>query len=703
MTTLVILWHMHQPEYADPATGEYVLPWTRLHAVKDYDEFADVLAEFPDVHTTVNITPVLCGQLEALGQGARDVYGSVSAKSASYLTQVEREFILANFFKANFETMIRPHERYAEILFERGREATPARIHEAARIFSVQKMRDLQVWANLAWSGSYLRQTDPVVSELLEKGRDFTEEEKLALLQVHQRVCAGVLEKYKRLQQNGIIEISTTPYYHPILPLLLDMNDAADACPGLILPQQTRVFAEDARWHVESALASAERRFGRRPDGMWPSEGSVSEKTCDLLASCGVKWAATDEKILEKSLNGQIDGPFSQALANIYSLATPHGDVRFFFRNHDLSDRVGFMYASRPVDESVADFLAGVRDAGKDPSSVVSVILDGENAWEYFRGGTCRPFLTELLGALQTSGITTRTCSECIRAADVTPKTLERIRPGSWINGNFNIWIGHPEDNAGWDAVQSVRDIAERMIPGTQRDKAMRLLRIAEGSDWYWWFGDDHSSEDDPMFDKLFRDNLATICALAGEPPPKSVLEPIKRSRSIQIAKPPTELFTPTVDGSIRPFYEWIGAGRVDMSFMAGAMHKAIYHLQRIFWGFDESHIHLCLETVKLPEGSEIRLTFRTADGQTRANLPVGHPSAARLQSHGGECSVLCAFGDVTEVSIPLAILNLDAGANFFISVALTVEGMEIERWPIGKELELFVPDPSFLSAQWMV
>lgn len=703
-TSLVILWHMHQPAYADPATGEFALPWTRLHAVKDYDEFADVLSEHPTVHTTVNLTPVLCEQLEALGRGVKDVYESLTEKPAAYLTELEREFILSNFFKANVETMIKPYERYAELFFERGRDAPAARIHEAAKMFSVEKMRDLQVWANLAWCGLTLRQTDPVVTELLAKGRHFTEEEKLALIEVHRRVCAGVLDKYRRLQEAGIVEISSTPYYHPILPLLLDMKDAQVAHPGLVLPKETRPFPEDARWHVESSLAYCERVFGARPVGMWPAEGSVSEKACDLLASCGVRWAATDENILARSLNGS--GKMTpQSPQKVYRLDTPHGPIRLFFRNHELSDRIGFAYYGMPSGDAVADFLGRVRAAPHgEEGSVVSVILDGENAWEYYQTASCRPFLTDLFSALAKSDIPTRTCGSFALGGSDAEAVLTQLSPGSWINANFNIWIGHPEDNAGWDAVQLVRQAVEKMPPSESRDKAIRLLRITEGSDWYWWFGDDHSSMDDPMFDRLFRENLMTICKLAGAVMPTEILYPIKRGQGILHTKPTTETFTPSIDGRIRPFYEWLGAARVDVSFAAGAMHKAVYYLEELYWGFDESHMYFCMDLSNVPAGADIRMEFRTDGSEYIATLPTDPKSRlGRLRGDGRECSIPSAFGDVLETAIPLSVLNVESGARILASFTVMSGTVELERWPSGKHLEIVVPEAAFYSSQWMV
>lgn len=697
---------MHQPEYADPNTGEFVLPWTRLHAVKDYDEFADVLADHPGIRSTVNLTPVLCGQIESIAAGVKDVYQILSEKPASYLTQIEREFILSNFFKANFETMIRPYERYSELYFERGRNATPAHIHEAAKTFGVQKLRDLQVWANLAWSGVRNRQKEPVIRELIAKGRHYTDEEKETLMDVHRRICSGVLAKYRRLQEAGIIEISTTPYYHPILPILLDMKDAQIAHPGLALPRQTRPFADDARWQVESALAYAERTFGRRPAGMWPSEGSVSEKTCDLLASCGVRWSATDERILEKSLNGAAVSSSPPALARPYVFETAHGPIRLFFRNHDLSDRIGFTYGAMPVEDAVSDFVARVESAGggAGADTAVSVILDGENAWEYFRGGSCQPFLSALFTRLKQSGIVTRTCGDCASSDQPAAEPLPRLSPGSWINGNFNIWIGHPEDNAGWDAVQTVRIAVDRMPAGAARDRAMKLLRIAEGSDWYWWFGDDHSSEDDPMFDRLFRDNLIAACRLAGATVPPELMAPIKRAQMVTEAKPATEPFTPAIDGMIRPFYEWLGAGRVDISYIAGAMHKAIYHLERFYWGFDETSFYFCLEMTAVPPGAEVRLFFRTDGGEFTAILPVSDSAGiARLVCPDGECRLTSAYREVLEVEVPLSVLKLSPGRHASLAISVVVEEMEIERWPVGKVFDLQVPDPLYFSAQWVV
>ncbi len=721
--TLVFLWHMHQPEYADPLTGEYALPWTRLHAVKDYDEFADVLEEHPAVRSTVNLTPSLGRQIQSLGAGVKDLYARLTEKPAAYLTQGEREFILANFFKANFETLIRPYERYAELLFERGRDDNEAAIRESARRFSAQKIRDLQVWANLAWTGGpggRLRRDNPVVRELLAKGRDFQEEEKLALMEVHRNVCAGLLDKYRRLQDSGIIEISTTPFYHPILPLLLDMKDAQIAHPGLTLPAQARPLAEDARWHVESGLEWAERTFGSRPWGMWPSEGSLSEKTCELLADCRVEWAATDELNLARSLensNGKPAPEERDAPARVYRLKTSGRGLHLLFRNHDLSDRIGFSYSKMPVGDAVADFLSRVTGAGQGLARpVVSVMLDGENAWEYFQAGTCRAFLSGLFDAVESAGFSCRTCHETVQMEQDHVQPLSRLAPGSWINGNFNIWVGHPEDNAAWDFLFQTRDAVLRLPAGPIKEKAMGLIRVAEGSDWFWWFGDDHHSMDDPIFDRLFRENLAGVCRLLHQDIPAGLLEPIKRTQPRVILKPPTEPFTPTIDGRIRPFYEWLGAGRADVSFSSGSMRKAEYYLERLYWGQDESTLYFCLEFGDLPEAVEIRMDFRieSREAGVDAAAKPEPESMARLVCRpgegvatatfdGGSSDLICAYEEVLELAIPFSVLRIQPGRRLAVSVSITSQDMELERWPAGQWLELEMPSAAFFSGQWMV
>ncbi len=385
---VAFLWHMHQPFYKDLVTGEYVLPWVRLHAIKDYYDMVAMLDKFPGLKQNFNLVPSLLLQIEDY------VYGKVSdnalllsKKPAAELTEEERVKILREFFMANWDTMIRPYPRYQELLIKRGRFVPLPEIVRVAKKFSVQEMLDLQVWFNLAWCGNACRQPNLLPAELIKKDRNFTEEDKMNLLAQQQELMSRIIPKYKEVSDRDQIELSTTPFYHPILPLLCDNNIARVASPDIFLPERKFSHPENAEAQVELAVRYHQERFGKSPEGMWPSEGSVSEDIVPIIARHGIKWIATDEGILRRSLEGQRAS--SAELYRPYSFEKDGQFLNLVFRNRHLSDLIGFTYSRWKGEEAAQDLIRHLHHIrlalpeGGGPY-LVSIILDGENAWEYY-------------------------------------------------------------------------------------------------------------------------------------------------------------------------------------------------------------------------------------------------------------------------------------------------------------------------------
>ncbi|HVN67375.1 MAG TPA: glycoside hydrolase family 57 protein, partial [Candidatus Sulfotelmatobacter sp.] len=610
---LAILWHMHQPFYKDLVTGEYVLPWVRLHAVKDYYDMAAIVERFPEVQMTFNLVPSLLAQVEDYVQNkVSDKFLAVTIKDPCDLTLDERIFILQNFFMANWDIMIAPYPRYQDLLLKRGRFVSSAELAKVARRFSPQELLDLQVWFNLTWFGFISRNEDPVIRELIKKGKYFTADDKRQVIEKQFEVMGRVIPKYRELQEKGQIELTTTPYYHPILPLLCDNTAAREAMPYIKLPDNIFRHPEDAAAQIKMAVDFHAQRFGRPPQGMWPSEGSVSEQVIPLVAGAGLKWLATDEAILERSVNKSEMRSRQLSAAELnqpYLVEHDGASVAMIFRNHFISDQVGFVYYRWRIQDSLTDFashLNNIRVSLPEDGRnyLVAVILDGENAWEYYPGGG-QEFLEAFYGRLAHDPMVRTVRVSDYLEQNPPQKKLNRLFAGSWINNNFQIWIGHDEDNVAWDYLGKARLALEGITP-EQSPTAWQELYIAEGSDWCWWYGDDHSSENDAVFDALFRTHLQNIYSLLGRTPPKYLDEPIKRARVVRPIKEPVYLIQPVLDGEITNYYEWLPAGHFDISKARGAMHQIETLLRELFYGFSLTDLYLRLDLNATLIGGEI-------------------------------------------------------------------------------------------------
>ena len=578
---VTIFWHQHQPHYLDPETGRLALPWVRLHAVKDYVDMA-LLAERFDFKQTINLVPTLLEQLQGYADGTlTDDALELSRCAAADLTDGGRKTLLARFFDANQSTMIRPNARYLELLRDRERDAG-----ECLKKWTEQDWRDLQVWFNLAWMDPmWTESKDDVSNALAAKGRNFTEDDKAALLDRHLELCGEVAKVHKRLQDEGKIEVTVTPYAHPILPLLCDTGIARMCQPGDPLPRPPFRYPEDADMHLAKAVEIYERNFGFAPKGMWPSEGSVSPEALAKIRKHGIQWCASDEGVIGGSAV-EIEGVQKASGADPYRpyvFDTEDGPLHMIFRDHELSDHIGFHYFNTPAPEAAAHFVnrlvEKVRAAIPKGPALAPVILDGENCWEHFpRDG--HDFLEALTRALQKHpDIKAATVSEMLEEfPGKRVGTIQRLRPGSWIHSNFRIWIGGPEENLAWDILRRVREslgsVANELEPA-KAEAAWQHIAWAEGSDWFWWYGDTNVSDHDAFYDALFRGHLRCVLENAGLP----VLPELETSLSEQVEAQPEERPTgrlsapPRLDRSQYDFFAWQGAVPLTAG-AGGAMHE---------------------------------------------------------------------------------------------------------------------------------
>ncbi len=531
--SIAFLWHMHQPCYKDTVTGKYLLPWVRFHAVKDYYPMAALLKGFDNVRATFNLVPCLLEQINDYAlNGATDILLDLAAKKASSLTLDDRLDILENFFRANFKHFIEPNERYVELLIKKGLHNTSDKsLRKVVDAFSDQDMLDLQVLFNLVWFHSISIDEDINLKDLIRKGSSYTEKDKEYLLFKQKEIISQVIPLYRELQDAGKIEISTTPFYHPIMPLLCDTSIARVSTPGTDLPKKRFSHPEDAQWHVAEAIKYHQKQFGCTPRGMWPSEGSVSDEALEIMASNGIKWAATDEEILFKSLSlkgskSKMAGrPDRRLVYEPYRFKRGSKSLSLIFRDKNLSDTISFNYNSWNQRAAAEDLMGHFRRIAENikPGSgkpLVTIAMDGENAWEFFSDNG-RTFFETLYGHLDDDDeLETVTISDYLGLGGPKEKALDNVFPASWINHNFKIWIGEEQDNVSWDYLSRVRSDLVKYTKGLQDKpgsngesarKAWREFYIAEGSDWNWWYsGKAHMGSDNP-FDKLYRTHLENV------------------------------------------------------------------------------------------------------------------------------------------------------------------------------------------------
>ena len=713
---LVLLWHMHQPQYRDPETGRYVLAWTRLHALKDYWGMAAMLKEFPKFHATFNVVPSLGMQLEEYASGEfNEPWFSLAFKSAEELTREDKTEILARAFQVNHERLMSRWPRFVE-LYEWSRPAGGA---QAQVSFTLRDWRDLQLLSQLVWMEETWFEKDSVVSRLASKGKEFTEKDKTALKAKQLELLGLVLPEYRAVAQTGQIELSTTPFYHPILPLICDSDIARVANPGTPLPRRAYRHPEDAREQLRRAREYHERVFGEKPAGLWPSEGSVSDQALTIAAEEGFQWFGTDEGVLGRTLNAGFFRDAKGVPANADRLYKPlrvqlaGNPITGLFRDHHLSDLIGFVYSRMNGKDAAADLHGRLRELGGRVQTsqplTVCLFLDGENAWEYYPGNG-REFLREFYGRIQgDQDFRALTATEAIASAGVIP-TNAGIFPASWINANFDVWIGHSEDVAAWELLWDAREAYGRAVDAgkqgrdgapteTALKEAQESLLAAEGSDWCWWYGPEHSTANDAEFDALYRKHLTAVYLALGQVAPQELAKPIKRQPEHALQLAPTGFLKIAVDGRDTSYFEWLGAGLYSPERRGGAMHGRTFYLHELRYGFEEERfcvrVDPFLDLLGELEDCEFRITIGAAE---EINIVVklirGH-----LQEFAVEKGRLCllnpksvaeaAFDRILEVSIHRSEISLQGQTKLKLGVALWHGGLPVDVLPAEGFLEV--------------
>ena len=689
---VVVLWHQHQPFYKDLVSGEYRLPWVRLHALKDYYGMVKILDEFPDVHQTFNLVPSLITQIQDYAAGAaKDPFLAIASKPACDLSSAERQFALRYLFQANPNNLIGRYPRYRE-LWERYRNAgeNPER---ALSDFQDHDLTDLQVLSQIAWFDEFFL-TESSAAALIQKGRDYSLDDQQFVISHQRDLLAKVLPAHAEAAKKGSIEISTSAFYHPILPLVCDSDMGASSTPGLPLPQNRFKHPEDAREQLQRGLDLHQSVFGIRPRGVWPSEGSVSEEVFEIAHKLGVNWMATDEGVLARTLslsfgrdhNGRLPQDAAEKLYTVHRYESGDTEMNLIFRDHTISDLIGFVYSGMPAQDAANHLIHQIKqaaqsvlDQGRD--ALIPIILDGENTWEYYPQSG-REFLRRFYDQLQRDpGIEAVTVSEAIERHREVNK-LGSLVPGSWINANFNVWIGAPEDNCSWDYLFHARSFYDENAPRcseAQRKLAFEELLIAEGSDWNWWYGPEHSSANDREFDELYRKHLANVYQALGAIPPDHLAQPISGTEVQASSLHQTNYIRPSITGDLVRYFEWMGAAVHTADRRSSAMHGKTSILDSMCSGIDEANVYarvdfvgrvpeidfeLVINLESWPEHSSrprraLRLDTKVVDGQIRSwNLCVAGEDQPVVTSNDSQADVAVVLAKSFEFKLPLALLH---------------------------------------------
>ncbi|HIP60347.1 MAG TPA: glycoside hydrolase [Campylobacterales bacterium] len=656
------LWHMHQPYYRDDISGEIVMPWVFLHAIKDYYDMPWYLEKFPKIKATFNLVPSLLVQLGAYeNPEVNDKFLKVLRKRVEELDSDEKAYLVEYLFFSNEHNMIKPFERYQELFLKK-------------EDFSNSELIDLEVLFILAWCGNYLRENKTIVKNLIQKGRGFTQEEKIELLNELSGFIKEVIPYYKKLMDKGQIEISTTPFNHPISPLLFDIENGKLANHNTTLPKYDGDFKEYALMQIDSAVEYYEKLFGKKPTGWWPAEGSVSYDFLEVLETKGATWACSDQEVLYKS------GYFVKE--DIYKNNTLYfkdKSINLFFRDRELSDLIGFSYSGWDAKSAVADLIGRLRKihVNSTTNSNVNIILDGENAWEHYPDNA-KEFFELLYSELDDCNwIESRLFDEVIKDKKIAVNELHELQPGSWINGNFNIWIGHEEKNRAWEMLFQTKADFEKNEKHLDEEVIKTIKNeflIAQSSDWFWWYGDDHHTDLGSTFDKLFRTHLMNIYTLMDKKIPENILEPIVETSSDNndgFIKPAINRITAELDGKISHFYEWLGCGSMDLSKELSSMSMHDFAIEKIYYGCDNEHCYIALIG---------DLTNGIVEMEFSSGKKIKMPLSKSLNSHDG---ISFITDEIMEIQIDKKLVEKDT-----ISFKLFNEGKLVQLLPLYSKIE---------------
>lgn len=602
--SIAFYWHMHQPVYQLNSDSDYLMPWVRLHAVKDYLDMLLISDNFKNLKLNFNLVPVLLDALVDYGEKSyHDIHSRLTVTSISELTDDDKEFILNNFFDANYSSMIYHHEPYNK-LYQKRFATEVANIHD----FSEQEYSDIMAWFNLAWIDPIFKDKFPELKKMVKKGSNFTLEDRYEIIEIHRKIIRLIIPTYKEFLEKGKIEITTSPYYHPILPILLDIKSAQKNLSTPDASLSDLKMSEDARVQTKYALDRVEELLGKRPVGIWPSEHCLSAQELDLFKELGVKWTISDEGILASSINfefvrdfkGYLEDPYF--LMKSYEYKTRNSNINVIFRDSVIPNLISFEYANHDPKIAAADLYDRIKviqnklQSSPDENHLLTIAMDGENCWEnYIEDGAV--FLNTLYSLIEEDeALETVLISDYINK-EKHHRKLNKVHQGSWINKNFQLWVGEPVKNLAWSYLKQVKDDLNIFIKENPNhrnaDLAYRELMIAQGSDWFWWYGEPNDSGQDHIFDYLFREHLKNVYRYYGFEPPNYLNSPLI-SIFTKPSRYPKASITPKIDGvDGADDEEWVNAGCINMPDGPVLQENKLF--DKICYGADKDNFYLRL------------------------------------------------------------------------------------------------------------
>ena len=637
--SLGIFWHMHQPVYE--LEGTYLMPWVRLHAIKDYLDMVLFLERFPKLKLNFNLVPALLDAIIDYGEnGCKDIHSELTVMDTDNLSDDEKSFILNNFFNTKFETIVSKNDTYRN-LYQKRFEKENFSIDD----FNAQEYADLMAVFNLVWIDPVHYQRYPRLQELWDKKECYTQDDRVEILEIQRQIIREIIPTIKKYIKEGRLELTTSPYYHPILPILVDVkNSAKTSLTSAGLPEKLGM-GDDARVQIKSGLDRIEQVFGIRPKGMWPPELCIGPKTLSVLAHEGIKWTISDEGILSGSINfdfirdfkGNLSDPYH--LLKVYNYSSSRKSIDVIFRERSIPNLINFEYAGISPKMAASDLYEKIKTmqnkllVSPDDTHLLTIAADCENCWENYQNDGI-DFLEKIYSLIcDDETLETVLISDYIEN-DKHKKLLKKINPGSWIDKTFQYWIGEPEKNAAWAAIKNTKDDLNAFIKSNKNNPmisaAKRELYIAQGSDWFWWYGEPNNSGQDFVFDYMFRERLKHVYIILGQSYPEYLDKSIITKIEVPF-KRPKRAISPRLDGLSASSNDWYNAGTIAM--IDGPVFRENKNVDKIDFGCDKNNIYFRLYVNK--GTTEINFADRINQFYiyTRNSSKVGNRAHIRLIS----------------------------------------------------------------------
>ena len=602
--SIAIYWHMHQPVYE--IEGTYLMPWARLHAVKDYLDMVLILEKYPKLKLNFDVVPALMDTIVDYVQGKHDIHSELSVSDVYNMSEDEKAFVINNFFTPKFETMIFRSKNYENLYQKRFSKETCT-----SEDFSEQEISDLMALFNLVWIDSVHYSRYPRLQELWDKQYNYSIEDRIEIINIHRQIIDEIIPTYKKYIAEGRIEMTTSAYYHSILPILIDLKTSTKSTMTTEgLPPNWNLI-EDARAQIRKALDRVEEIMGTRPKGFWPPELCLGPKTLEIFAKEGIEWTISDEGILSDSIKfdfvrdfkGNLNDPYH--LLKVYEYNTKDSPVDIIFRDRSIANLINFEYAD--VDSKMAsnDLYKKIKViqskllVSPDDTHLLTIALDGENCWENYQNDG-NEFLNNIYSYIENDDtLETVLITDYIKK-DKHKKELNKIYSGSWIDKTFQYWIGESTKNKAWNYLKETRDVYEDFSKNNKDHPklktAYRELMIAEGSDWFWWYGEPNNSGQDYVFDYMYRERLKNVYLALGLEPPQHLNETLITKVEVPF-KHPTQPISPRMDGLLGSYDDWQHSGNINM--LDGPVFRENKSVEKIYFGCDQNNVYFRLQVNK--------------------------------------------------------------------------------------------------------